>query len=62
MSRAISQEEGKCKRKEEGMESEGEGGGGGKKAEGVEEGEEARRGFCSPTPPFALRKAKREKC
>lgn len=36
--------------------------GGGKKAEGVEEGEEARRGFCSPTPPFALRKAKREKC
>lgn len=61
MSRAISQEEGKCKRKEEGMESE-RGRGGGKKAEGVEEGEEARRGFCSPTPPFALRKAKREKC
>lgn len=59
MSRAISQEEGKCKRKEEGMES---GGGGREKAEGVEEGEEARRGFCSPTPPFALRKAKREKC
>lgn len=59
MSRAISQEEGKCKRTEEGMESER---GGGKKAEGVEEGEEARRGFCSPTPPFALRKAKREKC